>query len=52
MFKETNQRTLEEIDILFWRSPVDNQAQRRDSKEKGQPEPAADGQIKDESKKA
>jgi hypothetical protein len=51
MFKETKQRTLEEIDLLFWRGPGDDPAQRRSSKEDVQLEQVSDGHTK-EAKKA
>jgi hypothetical protein len=48
MFKETKQRTLEEIDLLFWRGP-DQPVQRRNSKDL-QLEQIADGQTEEVNK--
>ena len=50
MFKETKQRTLEEIDLLFGRGP-DNLAERRNSKDV-QMEPVTDGHTEEEVNKA
>jgi hypothetical protein len=48
MFKETKQRTLEEIDLLFWRGP-DQPVQQRNSKDL-QLEQIADGQTEEVNK--